>query len=36
MDEESLVDVIIRRVLEVYKRKEEMISKPLYEDEADK
>ncbi|MEC8141199.1 MAG: preprotein translocase subunit SecA [Bacteroidota bacterium] len=31
MDEESLVDVIIRRALEVYKRKEEMISKPLYE-----
>ena len=31
MDEESLVDVIVGRALEVYKRKEEMISKPLYE-----
>ena len=31
MDEDSLVDVIIRQALEVYKRKEEMISKPLYE-----
>ena len=31
MDEDSLVDVIIRRALEVYKTKEEMISKPLYE-----
>ena len=31
MDEDSLVDVIVRRALEVYKRKEEMISKPLYE-----
>tara|TARA_B100000575_G_scaffold74290_1_gene57912 strand:- start:17591 stop:20980 length:3390 start_codon:yes stop_codon:yes gene_type:complete len=31
MNEDLLVDVIIRRALEVYKRKEEMVSKPLYE-----
>ena len=31
MDEDSLVDMIIERALEVYKRKEEMMAKPLYE-----
>ena len=31
MGEDELVDVIVRRALEVYKRKEDMVSKPLYE-----
>ncbi len=31
MDEDSLVDMIIERALEVYKRKEDMMAKPLYE-----
>ncbi len=31
MDEDELVEMIINRALEVYKRKEEMMAKPLYE-----
>ncbi|MBO6522803.1 MAG: preprotein translocase subunit SecA [Balneolaceae bacterium] len=31
MDEDELVEMIIARALEVYKRKEEMMAKPLYE-----